>query len=151
MTSYAKGTSVPPLRSRMEIERLLSGAGARTVAVVTEPDRAVVFFELADRRVRFEVSMPKPGEMPRRVRASRDRWVEQATRERWRALALALKAKLVAVSSGVETFEEAFLAHVVVPDGQGGATTLGRLALPGVAEAYRTGKLPPLLGAGGSI
>ena len=46
-------------------------------------------------------------------------------RQRWRALALCIKAKLEAVECGITSFEEEFLAHVVMPNGQ----TFGKLAL----------------------
>ena len=39
-------------------------------------------------------------------------------RQRWRALNLAIKAKLEAVESGIVTFDQEFLAHIVGPSGQ---------------------------------
>jgi hypothetical protein len=42
-------------------------------------------------------------------------------RRRWRSLALAIKAKLEVVASGIATFDEEFMAHLVLPDG----TTVG--------------------------
>ena len=45
------------------------------------------------------------------------RW-EQACRERWRALVLCLKGKLESIESGIETFEQAFLAHTFLPSGE---------------------------------
>jgi hypothetical protein len=38
---------------------------------------------------------------------------KQAYHQRWRALALAIKA----VESGIATFEEEFLAHIALPNG----------------------------------
>jgi hypothetical protein len=57
------------------------------------------------------------------------------------ALALAIKAKLEAVESGIATFEEEFLAYVVLPDGQ----SVGQHVLPNIEQAYVTNKMPPLL------
>jgi hypothetical protein len=45
------------------------------------------------------------------------------------------------VEAKIETFEEAFLAHVVLPDGK----TVGEHALPAVAAIYKGGQLTPLL------
>ena len=59
----------------------------------------------------------------------------------WRALALSIKAKLVGVDDGIETFEQAFMAHVVMPDG----LTLGDHVTPKIAAAYESGKMPALL------
>ena len=49
--------------------------------------------------------------------ASERLW-EQACKERWRALHLCVKAKLEAIDAGVETFEDAFLAHVQTETGE---------------------------------
>jgi hypothetical protein len=62
-------------------------------------------------------------------------------RERWRALLLCVKAKLESVSSKIETFEEAFLAHVVMPDGR----TVHEHTAPRIAEIAKGGELKPLL------
>lgn len=66
---------------------------------------------------------------------------EQACRQRWRALNLAILAKLEAVESGITTFEEEFLAHIVLPNGR----TVGQWAVPAVEKALTDGKMPPLL------
>jgi len=68
------------------------------------------------------------------------RW-EQACRQRWRALALVIKAKLEAVGSGISVFEEEFLANIVMPDG----STFGAYALPQIEHIYETRELPALL------
>lgn len=61
--------------------------------------------------------------------------MEQAHRQKARALLLVIKAKLESVESGVETFEQAFLPNVVMADG---ATVYERIAAP-IADEYRTG------------
>lgn len=70
-------------------------------------------------------------------------WGPNAERQRWRALALVIKAKLEAVEAGITEFEEEFLAHIVLPNGG----TVGQFMLPQVATAYETGQMPPLLPA----
>ena len=67
---------------------------------------------------------------------------QQAIRQRWRALALVIKAKLESVETGVATFEEEFMANIVLPSAQ----TMAEYALPQIAQAYETGTMPPLLG-----
>ena len=69
-----------------------------------------------------------------------EKW-EQACRQRWRALALVIKAKLEAVESGITTFEDEFLAHIVMPDGQTVATHIK----PRIAEAYEGGRMLALM------
>jgi len=63
-------------------------------------------------------------------------------RRRWLALLLVIKAKLEAVESGIITFEEEFLAHVVMPDGR---TVLQHVQVP-IERAYIEGHVRPLLG-----
>mgnify|MGYP000948463258 CR=1 len=121
-----------------------------------EVPHGVVGFELHDRRVLFELPLPARSEFANKVdgRSKRlrpnpratDDW-ERACREKWRALALAIKAKLVSYESKVETFEEAFLAQIVVP-GKNKAVRFSTLALPAISEAYSGKALPPLLGGG---
>jgi hypothetical protein len=62
-------------------------------------------------------------------------------RRLWRALLLAIKAKLEVVESGLAIFEEEFLSNIVMPDG----CTVGEHARPWIAEAYETGRVKGLL------
>ncbi len=55
---------------------------------------------------------------------------------------LSIKAKLESVASGIETFEEAFLADVIVDDGQ----TVYDLR-PRLVEIAKTGAMVPPLPA----
>lgn len=155
---YASETRVSVAKSRGEIEDMVQRAGGTRFAAMNDSveARAVVLFELADRRVMFELPVPSREEFAyrerygRRVKADPDwqmREWEQACRVKWRALALAIKAKLVSVESGVETLEEAFLAHLVVPTGEG-ARRFASVAVKAIAQAYTGGTLPPLLGSG---
>ena len=69
---------------------------------------------------------------------------DKAIRQRWRALALIVKAKLEAVESGIfgeDTFQKEFMGHIVLPDG----STVGDTVLPMINIAYETGKMPKLL------
>lgn len=147
---YAQETRVPVSRSRAEIEAIVTRYGATTFASALAPDMAMVIFELKERRVRFELPLPKKVEFGTRVvRGNKvqatpeqiDAAWEQACRQRWRALALCIKAKLEAVDSGITTFEDEFLAHIILPGGE----LIGRWMKPQLEESFRTGKMPPLL------
>ena len=70
---------------------------------------------------------------------------EQACRSRWRALLLAIKAKLEAVQCHIAEFEDEFLAYVVLPDN----STVGARLHPQIAQAYETKQMPELLGLPG--
>ncbi len=66
---------------------------------------------------------------------------EQACRQKWRALAAVIKAKLVAVEAGITTFEDEFLAHIQLPDGQ----SVGHWLRPQLAMAYESHEMPKSL------
>jgi len=104
---------------------------------------------MAGRQVRIQVPMPdRKDKQFWKTDTGRDRsesaalkeW-EQACRQRYRALALVVKAKLEAVESGITTLEEEFMAHLVLPGGQ----TVGQRLLPEIDHAQRSGELPALL------
>jgi hypothetical protein len=129
--AYAEKTRVPVEQSRTEIERLLGKYKATSVAVYTSVDHAAIAFEMRDRRIMFRLGMPKGD----------DQRAAQSRRQKWRALLLAIKAKLTSVEDGIETFEDAFLAHIVMPDG----STVAEHVRPRIASAYREQKMIPLL------
>lgn len=132
---YAANTSVPIDRSRAELEKMLVKHGAKRFASGWDEAHAHVQFDLRDRRVRFHIPMV----FPKTTKSKQ----EQLTRARWRAVVLVVKAKLEAIDSGVETFEEAFLPHIVVP---GENQTVAELLLPNLEAIYKGEPLPPLLG-----
>ncbi len=151
MGRFAARTKVKTRESRDEIERTLQRYGGTAFMYGQTADRAVIAFELQNRRIKFELPLPNVGSdeftktqargLERSPEEAYKAW-EQACRQRWRALALAIKAKLEAVAAEITTFEEEFLAHIVLPNGQ----TVGENILPHVTEAYESKKMPPLLG-----
>lgn len=149
MGKYAENTSVPSDRSRAEIEKTLMRYGASGFMYGTSQKMAMVMFEMENRRVQFRLHLPDRSEFARtekgRVRASaqQEAAYEQAVRQKWRALALVIKAKLEAVDTGITEFEDEFMAHILLP----GNKTVGDWMRPQIADAYATGKLPPLLPA----
>lgn len=149
-TRYAQTTTVSSDKSRAEIEATLRRYGATSFMYGSAPDRAVIAFEAFDRRVKFELPMPDPNSRqfthtPGRnnVRSATEaaKAYDQAVRQKWRALALCVKAKLEAVESGITTFEAEFLAHIVLPNGR----TVHDEVSPALSIAYTSGKVVPLL------
>jgi hypothetical protein len=134
---FAQTTKVPVSRSREEIERALTKYGADQFVSGWERGRSMLGFRVKSRQVRFELPLPA---IEGTARQQAD--AEQEHRRRWRALLLVIKAKLEAVSSDISTFEHEFLAHIVLPNNQ----TVASALLPQLAEAYKTGTMPRLLG-----
>lgn len=147
---YAAGTSVPVNRSRDELEGLLDRVGADSVASMRDSAAAAVAFRLAGRNYVLRLPFPTDEDLARdrggrrRAQAARDTARDQAIREKWRGLVLLVKAKVVAIQSGISTPEAEFLAHAMLPTGQTlgehieshpeQLATSGRLMLPGGAE-----------------
>lgn len=151
---YAVDTNVSAESSRAEIERTLTRYGARQFMYGWGEHEgrevAVVGFQAHGRQVRFHLQMPDPKDRQfhttetGRVRTQKDaiqKAYEQACRQRWRALALTIKALLEAVEVGILSFEQAFLANIMLPNGE----SVGDWMLPQVAVAYDKNVMPSLL------
>jgi hypothetical protein len=151
---YADRTGVPEHQSRTEIERTLTRFGATAFAYGWSADHstAQVMFEAAGRRIRFEITTPDrsakqfthDGRGRRRTEAGIRAAYDQEIRRLWRSLLLVIKAKLEAVSTGILSFEEEFLSHIVLPDGQ----TVGQWVEPQLDAVYGRGDMPALLPGG---
>lgn len=150
--TYASKTTVSPERSRAEIESTLKRYGAGGFAYGWDDDEgvAMVAFKHEGRQVRFMLPVPPQEDFRRtpNTRQWRDNAAmlkahDQAVKQRWRALALSIKAKLEAVEAGIVTFEEEFLAHFVLPGGRTVAETLGP-----ELKTIGTKELPSLVGEG---
>jgi hypothetical protein len=149
---YAEGTEVPADRSRGEIERTLERYGATAFGYATENGTAMIQFKAQGRYVKLLLPVPNPSEarftqykqgsvtFNRTPSVARELY-EKAARQPWRALALVVKAKLEAVEAGITTFENEFMAHIVMPNGK----TFGETATPAIAEAYALGTMPDLV------
>lgn len=144
MGEYARDTDVTPERSRAEIERTLTRYGCAAFGYGWQEDKAVVSFKAHGRFVQFVVPMPDTNETSYNRAGARlggkqaGQAHEKAIRQRWRALALCIKAKLEAVDSGIASFEEEFLANILLPNGETVATFL----LPQIEETYESGQMP---------
>ena len=151
MGRYAVTTSVSVDKSKAEIERILTRYGADDFFYGSKKKgntAAIIAFSLAGKHVKFVLPLPNPDDFKSTPTGRRRRDVdgmfkayEQACRQSWRALCLVIKAKLEAVESGITTFEQEFLAHILLPNSQ----TVGEHILPMVEQAYVDGKMPPLM------
>ena len=133
MSLYAQKTKVPIAQSRAEIERLLDRHKAKQYGTAVDYDlrQARVQFRLHERIVRFIITLPDPKKYGQGERLA------QAERQKWRALLLVIKAKLEAVENSIATFEEEFLAHIVLPNDR----TVADYVIPQVAAMYQTGHM----------
>lgn len=147
---YAEGTKVDSGASRAEIERTLERYGATSFAYMRDQGRAAIAFTVHGKQIRFVLAMPDPQDRsfthtpstsrPRTAAAAHAEY-QKAVRQRWRALALVVKAKLEAVNSGIFTFEQEFYAHIVLPGGE----TLYERTHAQVDAMIESGESMPLL------
>lgn len=133
---YASDTDVPPERSRAQIEMLLRQHGATEYATGWDPGHDRIQFMINKLVVRFV--LPRPDR--KLYEKKTDRWgyqhartpqqvdaaIAQADRQRWRALHLVVRAKLEAVEANISTFEQEFLAYIVLPNG----ASIGDILVP---------------------
>lgn len=138
MSRYAEKTTVPVSRSKAEIEDILNRYGCEGFMSGWQGNQALIAFQVGDRQVKFILPMPDKQDTEfwttaHGRRGSEDAafksW-EQSFRQRWRSLALAIKAKLEAVECGIVTFDQEFLAHIVSSSGQ----TVGQEIIPMLNE-----------------
>ena len=127
---FAEGTTVPAGKTRLEIEDLLKRYGAEAFIYGEQAGVGNLRFKMRGRHIMFRLKL-----VDEREQAAEHR-------RRWRALLLVLKGKLESVTDQtIETFEEAFLAHTVTPDGG----TVGEIMLPQLVDAYKTGRQPVMM------
>jgi hypothetical protein len=148
MSRYAADTSVSVSSSKAEIERIIERYGATGFMSGWSAEQAMIAFDMRDRQIRFVLTMPSREEREfthhskgaRTPETAFKAW-EQACRQRWRALALVIKAKLEAVSAGISVFDDEFMANIVLPNGR----TVSEEVRPRIANAYAGGGMPALL------
>ena len=128
--AFAEGTTVSAAKSKMEIEELVMKRAGRDAEFSSGQGAGVaaIQFRTQNRRVRFTI--PRPTEAAAAKKAKRKNswqapikeriaeWIDGETRRRWRCLLLAIKSKFEVVDTGIETFDEAFLANIVSAGGQ---------------------------------
>lgn len=148
MGKYAQNTTVSVEKSQFEVQRILRKYGADKFGTMEDKDSAYLMFQYNDLMIQITVPLPQIDEFKfteagrKRTNKKAEESHSQAIRQRWRALVLAVKAKLEAVESGISTLEKEFMAFVVMPDGK----QLGDHLLPELQSMAKTGKMPKLLG-----
>lgn len=150
MVMYATQTTVPVEKSKAEIEKLAMKYGASGFSTAWKEKQARVEFLIGGRHVRIEICLPDKneerfsttdtGRKRRNAEATYRAW-EQECRSIWRALKAIVHAKFEAVECGVSTYDQEFMANIMLPDGK----TVGEHALPTIKSVYDGGKVKGLL------
>ncbi len=147
MAYYAKNTSVSVSKSKAEIERTLSRYGASEFAYGCNSQKAMIGFSFEKRAIRMTLKLPERYEFSKTSRGQErcdsaiEKLWEQACRQRWRALAFIIKAKLVAIDDDIATLDNEFLAYMALP----GGSTVGQVLTVELDKIITTGQMPALL------
>lgn len=148
MGRYANTTSVSPAQSRQEIESTLARFGASQFLTGFDQSKGFVAFFICGRAIRMDIELPDrseftttPSGRQRKSGTQQEKQWEQACRQKWRALALHIKGKLVAIDDGIATFEDEFLAYTRLPNGQ----NVSEWIQPQITKALESGAMPKML------
>lgn len=131
---YAERTKVSPMQTLMQIQAELKKAGASQFMLLSDDESMSEGIAFKRSGISYHMSVAVPDEKRRAPLL--------------RALLLIVKAKIVAVDSGVRSFEEEFLSDVLLPDN----TTYGKRAVADIRRALESGHMPkalPMPGRGG--
>lgn len=142
MSKFAEGTSVPVDRSRAEVERILTKYGADQFSSGWTGEKSIIMFRMKERYIRIEMPMVIQGKTRNdKGYVFGEHHAAQENRRRWRSMVLYVKSKLDSVDSEIVSFEEAFMAHIVLPNKQ----TVAQFMAPQIAAAYGSGEMPKQL------
>ena len=141
-----KTTQVNWARSQQAIMKILSDVGIEQIRFTNLPDRHVLeFVSKEDGKIPKGVRIVTP--LISKVSAD----VVKRNKELnviHRILFNHLKAKFIAIASGLTEFEQEFMAHLIITDKNGNSTTLGEQMLPQYEKHIEGGKGNFLLGDG---
>jgi hypothetical protein len=147
MSQYASNTTVSPEKTQNDIRDTLRRYGADKFGIMEEANKAHVMFEYDSLMIQLTINLPdkkdfsETGTGRQRKTSTINEAYKQAIRQRWRALLLAIKAKLEAIECGISTIEKEFMAFVIMPNG----ISLGDHLIPELKKIAGTGKMPRLL------
>lgn len=104
---YASDTKVSVAQSQAEVQEILEAHGIVNFGIVRREGSAFLWFEYAGRPYKLDVRL-----------SAKINDIEQARKAAWRQMLLLVKAKFIAIKSGIATIEEEFFGRTVMPDGQ---------------------------------
>ena len=133
-----KSTQVNWTKTQAQIYKLLGDLGIYEIRFTNLKDRFALEFLIQleegqkPRGVRIVVPVSYQGED--------DKKRTQELNIVHRILFNHLKAKFVAIQSGLTEFDQEFMAHLVITDKAGNSTTVGEAILPGYSKAIESGE-----------
>lgn len=144
MSKPYQGTSVNWAKSQTAIVKLLNSKGIYETRFTNLEDKFALEFRIGEgKKILFKVGIVQG--LAIRILVPFEKTADDAKRERHlnqlhRVLFYHIKAKFVAIESGVTEFMEEFMPHLVIMDKSGNSTTLGQAILPQYKKNLEEGK-----------
>ena len=132
-----------------EFASVVQGFGASDFTIHDQPLAPFVTFKFNNWKIRLVLELPRRDEERFWITQGRaqDAW-EAACLRLWQAAVASVRARFTGVKEGVETFENAFLAHILTQDN----ASVSAQVYPKLCKAYRDGTelLPNAVPEGGN-
>ena len=138
LTKAYKSTQVNWARTQAQIYKLLGELGIYEIRFTNLKDKFALEFlvqveeEAKPRAVRIIV--------PVKIQTDNEIAREKELNIIHRILFNHLKAKFIAIQSGLTEFEQEFMAHLVITDSKGNSRTMGDMLLPEYKKSIEDGK-----------
>ena len=136
MEAY-KTTSVHWSKSQTSIVKLLASKKIIESRFTNLEDRFALEFRVVENSIAKPVAIRIVVPFQTDIN---DKKREQELNRLHRVLFYHLKAKFIAIESGLTEFMEEFMPHLVVMDKQGNSTTMGQALLPQYKESIESGE-----------
>lgn len=154
MKKSYQGTTVNWAKSQTQIVKLLNQFGIYETRFTNLEDKFVLEFRVSEsKKIVLGIGLNKG--ITARIIVPFTPSTDQKKREKelsrlHRVLLYHIKAKFVAIESGVTEFMEEFMPHLVILDKTGSSSTLGQMLLPQYKKSIESGEQKPfnLLGDG---
>ena len=137
MNAY-KGTSVNWAKTQTDIAKMLTSKGIYQTRFTNLEDKFAVEFlvNLPDQQKPVAVRILVPIKETSKNQKKR----EQELNRLHRVLFYHIKAKFVAIESGLTEFMEEFMPHLIVMDKNGNSTTMGTVLIPQYKKNLESGE-----------
>jgi hypothetical protein len=144
MNKAYQGTSVNWAKSQTAIVKLLNSKGIFETRFTNLADKFALEFRITEnKKILFKAGIAQGLAVRILVpfqASSDEKKREKELNQLHRVLYYHIKAKFVAIESGVTEFMEEFMPHLVIMDSKGNNTTLGQAILPQYKKNLEEGK-----------
>lgn len=139
MQAYS-GTVVNWTNSQSAIVKMLEKRGISESRFTNLADRFVLEFRVVENGIAKPIAVRIV--VPYQIKDADEKKFEKERNRLYRVLFYHLKAKFVAIDSGLTEFMEEFMPHLVIADKHGNSSTMGEALLPQYKNSLESGEQP---------